>query len=67
MKKYLLPVFVIIACKAASPTAPRFADHDQWLGIYLGGSKIGYSFESIRCSPDRCRLENRTSMRIGAM
>jgi transglutaminase-like putative cysteine protease len=67
MKKYLLLIVIFLSCKAAPPAPTRPSIQDEWLGIYLAGTKIGYSYQTLKSFPDHYRLENRTSMRLGVM
>ena len=47
----------------------RFADenHEEWLGIFLQGQRVGYSFTRISSTKDGFNVENRTKYTLNMM
>lgn len=56
-------VGVITCTRAPSPPA---GGYEEWLGVYLAGSKVGYSLTILEPTPAGYRFENRMGLRLAA-
>lgn len=54
----------LIAC-TRGPSTPTDG-YEEWLGVYLAGSKVGYSLTLLEPTPDGYRFENRMGLKLAA-